>query len=409
MTATNDSIEPNFAALSRAIVNRLESAPAEGLDGAVHRDLITVARCGLEGLTAAIRTGRPVPERTVARLEAIAARMADRELPIALIQHVMHAGIKAGFELVASVGPRSVRQGCYTDGARLIQATQALSTAVLRGYVGEVRAMTGDHRVAAQTLVSALLAGKPDPTMAHRCGTELSRSYFVVAVALGPHPDENDRRLDSRVVARRKLRRVQAELATIRECRVLSMLSVDGGTILIPTEFAADLEERLNNLVARLTRAAAAPITATFTVSPRSRIRHAADRVHKLLDLALRLGRGPGLHRFEDLAHEYQLIQPGPGYLHLCAILDPLRAEPGLLDTLRTYFAAQGKRAPTARRLGVSTSAVRRRLIRIAELTGLDPENATDAWYLRSSLVACTFADFPSSQPLGVALCLVDS
>ncbi|MEV6336028.1 helix-turn-helix domain-containing protein [Nocardia vinacea] len=409
MTVTNDSIEPNFAALSRKIVNRLESVPVDGLDGAVQSDLITIARCGLEGVTAAIRTGRPVPERTVARLEAIAARMADRELPIALIQHVMHAGIKAGFELVASERPRSVRQGFFTDGARLIQATQALSTAVLRGYVGEVRAMTGDRRVAAQTLVSALLAGKADPTMAHRCGAELSPSYFVVAVALGPHPDENDRRLDSRVVARRKLRRVQAELATIRECRVLSTLSVDGGTILIPTEFAADVEERLDDLIARLTRAAGAPMTATFTASPRSRIPPAADRVHKLLDLALRLDRGPGLHRFEDLAHEYQLIQPGPGYQHLRAILDPLRAEPGLLDTLRTYFAAQGKRAPTARRLGVSTSAVRRRLIRIAELTGLDPENATDAWYLRSSLVARTFADFPSRQSPGTALCLVGS
>lgn len=272
MTVTNESIEPNFAALSRKIVNRLESVPVDGLDGAVRSNLITIARCGLEGVTAAIRTGRPVPERTVARLEAIAARMADRELPIALIQHVMHAGIKAGFELVASERPRSVRQGFFTDGARLIQATQTLSTAVLRGYVGEVRSMTGDRRIAAQTLVSALLAGKADPTMAHRCGAELSPSYFVVAVALGPHPDENDRRLDSRVVARRKLRRVQAELATIRECRVLSILSVDGGTILIPTEFAADVEERLDDLIARLTRAAAAPMTATFTASPRSRI-----------------------------------------------------------------------------------------------------------------------------------------
>ncbi|MFI6773107.1 helix-turn-helix domain-containing protein [Nocardia sp. NPDC050412] len=409
MTVTNDSFEPNYSALSRKIVNRLESASVEGLGGAVQGDLITVARCGLEGLTAAIRTGRPVPERAVARLETIAARMADRELPIALIQHVMHAGIKAGFELVAADRPQSVRQEIYTDGARLIQATQELSTAVLRGYVGEVRAMTGDRRVAAQTLASALLAGKADPTMAHRCGAELSSSYFVIAVALGPHPDENDARLDSRVVARRKLRRVQAELATTGECRVLSLLSVDGGTILVPTEFAAITEEWLVDLVARLMRAAAAPVTATFTASPRGRIPPAADRVHQLLDLALRLDRGPGLHRFEDLAHEYQLIQPGPGYQHLRAILDPLQTEPGLLDTLRTYFAAQGKRAPTARRLGVSTSAVRRRLIRIAELTGLDPENVTDAWYLRSSLVACTFADFPSRQAPGAALCLVGS
>ncbi len=393
MTAMNDSIEPNYLALSRKIVNRLQSVSVEGIDGAVHAELITVARCGLEALTAAMRTGRPVPERTVARLESIAARMADRELPVALIQQVMHAGIKAGFELVAADRPRLVRQELYTDGVRLIQATQQLSTAVLRGYVGEVRAMTGDRRVAAQTLVSALLAGKADATMAHRCGTELSPSYFVIAIALGRHADENDARLDSRVVARRKLRRVQAELATIRECRALSMLSVDGGTILIPTEFASDTDEWLDDLVARLARAAAAPITATFAASPRGRIPAAAERVHQLLDLALRLNRGPGVHRFEDLAHEYQLVRPGPGYRHLRAILDPLRTEPGLLSTLRIYLAAQGKRGPTARRLGVSTSAVRRRLIRIAELTGFDPENATDAWYLRSSLVACTFAE----------------
>nr|WP_246461999.1 helix-turn-helix domain-containing protein [Nocardia transvalensis] len=250
--------------------------------------------------------------------------------------------------------------------------------------------MTGERRVASQTLVSALLTGRVDPATARRNGVDLADTYVVLAVALGEHPDEQDARVDGSVVARRKLRRVQAELAREPGERALSLLSVDGGTVLVPTT-GDEGDGTLDALIDRLGEAASAPVTAAFVAAPRDRIPRAADRAHQLLDLALRLGRGPGLHRFQELACEYQLVQPGPANRHLRSLLDPLQNEPELLDTVDAYFAAQCKRESAARRLGISVSAVRRRLERITALTGLNPDTPTDLWYLRASVVTRIF------------------
>uniref|UniRef100_UPI002457DA0D hypothetical protein n=1 Tax=Nocardia wallacei TaxID=480035 RepID=UPI002457DA0D len=233
---------PNYPALSRKIVDGLDlSAVADRArsDPGVRGDLLTVVRCSMEATVAAAAADARVPERAAARLEAIAARWADRELPVETIQHAVHAAVEAVTESV--VGDRArleMAARLHGAGVVLIEALRTLSTAVARGYVNEVRAMTGERRVASQTLVSALLTGRLDSIMLRRNEVELAETYLVVAVALGAHPDEHDPRLDGGVVARRKLRRVQAELAREPGPRVLALLSVDGGTALVPA--AAD-------------------------------------------------------------------------------------------------------------------------------------------------------------------------
>ncbi|WP_024804034.1 CdaR family transcriptional regulator [Nocardia sp. BMG51109] len=404
IAADASRIPPNYQVLSRRIVDGLDlAALGEPMrsDVGVRGDLVTVVRCALEAIVIAAQTGTAVPERTAERLAAIASRWADRHLPIDVIQHAVHAAAEAVTDQVVGGAERAcAASGLPAAGAVLIESLRTLSTSVARGYATEVRAMSGDQRAASQTLVSALLTGRADSVLVRRRGIELARTYLVVAMALGAHPDEHDPLLDGGVVARRKLRRVQAELARERGPGVLSLLSVDGGTVLVaeppqelvgePSEDAApgSSETRLAELIDRLGRAAAAPVTATFVAATPERIPDAAERAHRLLDLALGLGRGPGLHRFRQLACEYQLVQPGPANRQLRSLLDPLQAEPELLDTVDAFFAAQCKRESAARILGISASAVRRRLDRIASLTGLDPDAPADLWYLRASFIA---------------------
>ncbi|WP_460695640.1 helix-turn-helix domain-containing protein [Nocardia thraciensis] len=385
----------NYQALSRKIVDGFDLAPLgdrPGSDPAVRSDLLAVVSCCMETVVAAARTGTPVPERAAARLAGIAARWADRQLPIGVLQHAVHAGAAAVVEPVVAAGRRTAA-GLPAAGLVLIESLRTLSSAIARGYASEVRAMTGVQRVASHTLASALLAGCADSMLVRRNGVELAAAYLVVAVALGPHPDERDPLLDAGVVARRKLRRVQAELGRGDGARVLSMLSVDGGTLLIPVHAETEGEPAaadgpLDDLIDRLGRAAAAPVTAAVVTAAPERIPRGAERAHELLDLALRLRRGPGVHRFRELACEYQLVQPGPANRHLRGLLEPLREEPELLETVEAFFAAQCKRESAARRLGISVGAVRRRLDRIAALTGLQPDAPVDQWYLRASFIA---------------------
>ena len=94
--------------------------------------------------------------------------------------------------------------------------------------------MVSEHHTAVHTLTSALLGGHSTATMARECGLEIAPAYHVLALSVSPHRQERNPRLDRKVVARRKLRRLQAELATCCGESALSLLSVDGGTVLIP-------------------------------------------------------------------------------------------------------------------------------------------------------------------------------
>ncbi|WP_084525727.1 PucR family transcriptional regulator [Nocardia vaccinii] len=380
------------ADLARSVVDGLDlTAVADRIDGRLRADLLELVRCSVHELT-----GTPDgadAEPVADRIESIARRWAQRDLPIAILHRAVHAAVSSVLQYWARGGAWSDGRIVRAAGAGLIDVLRTLSAAVARAYAAEVRAMTTEGRVAAATLASGLLAGRAVGTRTAGSAAGLSNSYLVVAVAIGAHPQESDPLLDARVVARRKLRRIQAELAGCRP-RPLSLLSVDGGTILIPAEAPATetdpaaVEEWVGERIDRLAQVAGAPVTATFVEAEQAAIPQAADLAHELLDLAVHLGRGPGLHRFRDLACEYQVSRPGRANRRIRSVLDPLRGDPALLDTLRAFLGSPGTQDAVARRLGVSVGTLRRRLVHITELTGLDPETARDSWYLRSSLVA---------------------
>ncbi|RDI64767.1 PucR family transcriptional regulator [Nocardia pseudobrasiliensis] len=395
-------------ALSRQMVGHFVEnvAPCGTLPGeAIHGDVTTITRICLE-LAVSMLDGKDIPEKTQ-RLSEAAAGWAREGVPIDTIHHAIHEGFKIGFDLVVSHAADrhraagssahdtmlSLSLADYENllgGAKLVvEMLDTMTSAVSMAYVRELRAVVSEHHTAVHTLTSALLGGHPTSTMARECGIEVAEQYRVLALAVASHPEEANPMLDTKVVARRKLRRVQAELATHCGESALSLLSVDGGTLLIPADRFA--EEDLDELIARLSRAARVPITATVLTAAAEAIPTAADQAHELLDMVSRLQSEPGLYRFDDLALEYQLTRPGPGREYLGSLLDPLDAHPELLETLQTHIAHNLNRQRTARLLHVHTNTVDYRLKRIGQLTGFDPTQASGLWYLRSALVARTY------------------
>lgn len=379
-------------------------APCGTLPGdAIHGDVTTITRMCLE-IAVGLLDGRDIPEKTK-RLEQAAAQWAREGIPIDTIHHAIHEGFKIGSNLVITSalsrhrspdGPEgtlviaAADMENILDGSKLVvELLDRMTSAVSLAYVREMRAVVAEHHTAVHTLTSALLGGHSTSTMARECGIEIAESYHVLAVSIPEHPEEHSPTVDGAVVARRKLRRVQAELATHYTDKALSLLSVDGGTILLPAQEIPD--EQLDELVEELSRAARVPITATLISATPQQIPDAADQAHELLDIVHRLRLVRGLFRFDELALEYQLTRPGPGRDHLGSVLDPLDEHPELLETLQTHISNNLNRQRTARLLHVHTNTVDYRLKRIGQLTGFDPAQASGLWYLRSALVARTY------------------
>ncbi|MFC6010910.1 PucR family transcriptional regulator [Nocardia lasii] len=353
--------------------------PGEAIDG----DVTTVTRICLE-LTGSMLDGRDIPGR-VERVRAAAADWAREGIPIDTIHDAVHEGFKLGFDLVITNVTNHDYDTVVGVARRLMDAENMITAAVSAAYVRELRAVDSEHHTAVHTLTSALLGGQRTSTMARECGIEVAERYHVLALELPPHPEEFDPSVDAKVVARRKLRRVQAELADRCAGKVLSLLSVDGGTLLLPAHEFADAD--LDELIDGLSTAAQVPVRAVATSATPAEIPGATEQVHELVDIVHRLGGPSKVYRPHELAFEYQLTRPGPARDALSAIVDTLEQHPELLRTLEVYLATDMQRSRTARTLFIHTNTVDYRLKRITQLTGFDLGGVSGLCHLRAALV----------------------
>lgn len=107
-----------------------------------------------------------------------------------------------------------------------------------------------------------------------------------------------------------------------------------------------------------------------------------------MLDVALRLGRPPGLYQLDDLVLETQLAAGGRAGERLVELLAPLRERPELLATLRTLLAAKENRRQAATILHVHPNTLTYRLRRIAECSGYDPTEPAGLRVLAAAVIA---------------------
>ncbi|MFI6364994.1 PucR family transcriptional regulator [Nocardia sp. NPDC050630] len=348
------------------------------------RDVKAVVRICLGWLIHGVE-GHVLPTSTD-RLAIAAAGCARERIPVETVLHAVHKGLEVGLDLIfARTGPADVR-GVVTGTARVLELSSLITATVSKAYVLEHKAVAAEHQTAAHSLTSALLAGRLDSAAARDGGLPIADEYSVLAVAIPAHPDESHPRLDGQVVARRKLRRLQAALATIFGGHALSLLSVDGGTILVPSTVLAD--PALDGSVQRMSCATQVPLTVAVVAAPPDEVPTAARHAHELLDTVQQLELEPGVYRFTELALQYQLTRPGVGRDALATRLTPLDEHPGLLETLQIYIETGLSRTRAARQLRVHPNTVDYRLRRIAHLTGFDPAEPSGLWYLRSALIA---------------------
>ncbi|MFC8042867.1 PucR family transcriptional regulator [Nocardia sp. NPDC057353] len=346
-------------------------------------DLTAVVRACLGWLVQRLEQGR-APDGRIERLEPAAAEWARDGVPIDTVLRAVHRGVRAGLDALFP-GP-ATGFDITTGTTAVVELLDLISCTVSKVYIRELRGAAAGHQTSAHTLTSALLAGHGGSAMARESGIPLAPGYFALALAVPAHRDEHRPGLDRAVVARRKLRRLQSALAGRFGERALSLLSVDGGTVLVPADRCTDAG--IDELVGLLSAAAQVPLTATvFTATPET-VAAAAKQAHELLDTVEQLGLEPGVYRFDELALEYQLTRPGIGRDLLRTQLAPLTRHPELLHTLRVYIEANRHRQLAAQRLHVHPNTLDYRLRRVGELTGLNPTEPRDWWYLHAAVIA---------------------
>ncbi|MFE3445593.1 PucR family transcriptional regulator [Nocardia sp. NPDC059180] len=372
-------------------------APCRTLPGEQIRGEVTEVTRYCLTLIAEMFDRRTLPEdQAFTEVRSAAAQWAREGVPLGTIVRAYHEGVRIAFGLVTA-------RAAANDVAEVIAATdlilellEALTVAVSDSYAQEQQLVAREHQTATQTLASALLSGRSHAALALQSGIPVAERYQVVALFIPPHPDERDLRVDTRVAARRKLRRVQSELAVVFESKALALLSPQGGTLLIPRDGDVELTD---DVLVRLSAAAEVPVTAAMVTSTTGDVPEAADQAHELLGLVRAGERAAGLYQMTDLAVEYQLTRGGPATRRIATILEPLDDHPELFATMRAYLRNDMNRQLTARQLYVHPNTVDYRLRRIAQLTTVDLATSAGISQAAIALLARDLDRGPAARP----------
>ena len=336
--------------------------PREQLEG----EILEICKDNLRTFFATLIEDRLPTEEELSEPRASAARRAQERVPLSSVLAAYHVGGRIGWaELRAQARPTEMPE--LLDAADRVQRyIQAVTAVVATSYLQEQQAISGEEGDALRALVAAMLAGEPAEALAERVGRRLAASWMVLALDLGPHPDEATA---GAIAARRKLRRVQERLDAHIGEPVLGRLSPTGGLVLLPEQDG--------------TRAALPGLVAQLQISAGAAVRVAAARASSTLAVAgagelasdvLRLaGPEPRLYVLADVLLDYQLSRPSDAQPQLAALLDPLERFPDLLRTLEAYLQQDLDRRHTAAALIIHPNTLDYRLKRIVELTGLDP------------------------------------
>ncbi|MEV7775525.1 helix-turn-helix domain-containing protein [Kitasatospora sp. NPDC086791] len=417
--------------LAQAVVDALldrvpvyRRLPREQLTGELTRD--TERR--IRALAQTVRTGLPAPAEEFTTIREAAARRAEEGLPLDAVLLAHHLGLEVCWEFVT----RHAREG---DAAELLVLNRLLldqlrqaATAAGAGYLDGRRPAADRRSAARQSLLTALLAGTPADEAATRAGLRLPARYAVLCLSVADHPDERSAGIDPGIAARRKLRRLGAELDHRTRQSALTALTPSGGLVLIPlapppasaasaasvtsvtsvtsTDSRRPAESsappaspdstaevpwpHLAATLAAAGRAAGVPVLAGAAAAVPAEVPEAAALAYEVLDVAQAFGRPPGLHRLDDVLLEYQLTRPSRARAGLAALLEPLADTRELLTTLRTHLAGGLNRRHTASTLHLHPNTVDYRLRRIAALTGLDPARPADILRITAAIAART-------------------
>ncbi|WP_410624696.1 PucR family transcriptional regulator [Amycolatopsis sp. cmx-8-4] len=381
-----DRLTGALPALTRAVIEELVARltayrlmPGEELAG----DISRVIEQNLRSFVGVLRSKTLPTAAEVAFLRESAARRAEEGIPIEVVLTAYHVGIQVTWDTTTADARPEDLADVMAVNALLLRYLELITPAVAAGYLAQQQSISGDEHSARQSLLVALLGGEPAQAAADQAGLRLPPSYLVVAFGFGAHPDETSADVDPLVAARRKLRRLRAELERQVREPMLTSLTTDGGLALLPERD----RPWLDGVVREMARAAAVDVTAGVVVAEPDGVAAAAPCARRILAVARTFGRPPGVYRLDDVVLEYQLSCPSEARDRLAEMLEPLSGKADLLDTLRAYLRL-GDRRTTAAQLHVHPNTVDYRLRRVQALTGLDPTSTADVTLLGAAVVA---------------------
>lgn len=365
--------------------------PREVLEG----EATESAAAAVHVFLCAVRDGKaPGPEELTIPLSA-AAHRAQEQVPLAAVLAAYHIAARVGWESLIEIAQADELEEVLAAGPHVLRYLQEIVPAVAGVYLEERQAIHGEERETRRALVSALLNGQPTGALAARIQVPIAPAYVVVRLHLRTS-DQDPLTAGTAMTARRRVRQIQAVLDEFAGGPVLGTFDGHGGIALLPAtrDTVAEVVTGLSDVVTEVSGSVDAEVIAGAAPAPDvASVPAAASQAADITTLAVGLGRPPGVYLLDDLVLEYQITRPGPARDRLASRLGSLAPHPHLLDALRSWVQEEHDRRRAASSLHIHPNTLDYRLHRVAEITGLDPLQPSDARLLAAALLVHSLAE----------------
>ncbi|MHB8220653.1 MAG: PucR family transcriptional regulator [Acidimicrobiales bacterium] len=393
-----DRVAHKVPELARTMVTRLSEdvpfyshLPREQLDG----DISSICRHNIKLFLKMLGGDMESMEADLEVIRTSTAYRAEEGVPLEALLRAYHVGLSMMWDYFrGQVG--DAEPGALVDVATLaMDYIELVTSLVSHVYLEEYEIISNTQRDVRRAVTDALLSGETAAGLTGlfaRAGVAMHSDYVAVALAIGPSADEGRPDVESRVAARRKVRRVSHHLERAFGHDLLAVLDPSGGMVLVPVdaEGPASLGRPIAGLVEDISHAVHCSVIAGYAWSPGLKgVVHSGAEAWEVMDLARHLELPPGAYRRADLLFEYAVTRDRASVVALADLLDPLHEiDTDLVGTLRAYLDLDVDRRRTAAHLHIHPNTLDYRLRRIRSLTGLDANSATGASVLRAALVA---------------------
>ncbi|MET7770928.1 helix-turn-helix domain-containing protein [Nocardia sp. NPDC005366] len=371
---------------------------AEGtpIDGQVLREIHSgISSIVMSCIEHAERSERLHPSQwEIRQIDETAKVLAAADIRLDSVLHAVYSGFRLFLDPINSVSqdctePCRQRHCPLSKSMRqFIEVQDVLTTRITAAYIDEVRVKA--YESSNTDVLTSAATSRYQPRITSSYFESETESRFTVLALHIATSEENSMPQSGRILRFRTLTQLRAMLAESCGTSALTLLSISGGTVVLPTE--AFVEEDLELLIQKLCDSGQISIAAAVAVADYIDVPTAVEETHQLLDLVRRLRYPSGLYHFDDMVREIQLSRPGQARDHLAAILAPLEDYPDLLELLYQYLINEQNRTAIAARFRVHPRTVEVRLKLIEKLTGHYPKSSHGAWVLLSALIArgCT-------------------
>lgn len=348
----------------------------------VETQFVEGAKANVEAFFECLENGFPLPADKLAVITNLALQRVRDGVPLETVLGTYRAGAAFLWAELERTSDDDELAALRAVGPLLMEYVATVTSHVAVACIDHVSDPLWEQRDRRRAMIDALIDGRTPREWMDDGTVAVADAFLVVVFAVGASANPA-----LAAMVRSRLDRIPGAFAR---------LDRTGWTALVP--LAGSVENTAATVANCLQKTESTPPTDGLWIGVAPAKTHAdiptaVRDATNVASICRHLDRHGIVTRPEDVLVHFALLSGVGVRRYLADVIDHLRAQPTLDETLTAFFDSDYNQIAAARRLGIHRNTVTYRLTGVATLTGLDPMRPREAMVLLAAQLVASLQD----------------